>query len=118
MQTNIINYSQQFLVSWQENQKYFDMLGLMASLSKLFSENTIPYLDYRLAENLFCKYFNAQNDARSCTAYDAHLGDFGVGIKTFTLKNNISVEKIAEFNKLKPQLKDLKGKDLAIKLGS
>lgn len=42
-----------FLDNWQNNAKYFDMLKLMAQLSKLFSESKIPYLDYRLAENLF-----------------------------------------------------------------
>lgn len=93
------------------------MLSLMASLSRLFSDSEIPYLDYRLAENLFCKYYNAINDARLCTAYDARIFSAGVGIKAFILKNNESVEKIAEFNKLRPQLKDLHGKELACKLG-
>ena len=92
------------------------MLGLMASLSKLFSENNVPYLDYRLTENLFCKYYNAVNDARSCTAYDARFSSLGIGIKTFILNNNASTEKIAEFNKLRPYLVDLKGKELAYKL--
>ena len=92
------------------------MLGLMASLSKLFSENDVPYLDYRLTENLFCKYYNAINDARSCTAYDARFSNLGIGIKTFILNNNASTEKIAEFNKLRPYIADLKGKELACKL--
>lgn len=92
------------------------MLGLMASLSKLFSENDVPYLDYRLTENLFCKYYNAINDARSCTAYDARFSNLGIGIKTFILNNNASTEKIAEFNKLRPHLADLKGEELAHKL--
>ena len=92
-----------FLKKWQDNVKYFNMLRLMAQLSKLFSENDTPYLDYRLTENLFCKYYKAVNDARSCTAYDARLVHVGIGIKTFILKGNgdYSVEKIAEFNKLK-----------------
>lgn len=93
------------------------MLALMGSLSKLFSENDVPYLDYRLAENLFCKYFPAFNDARSCTAYDARLGSLGIGIKTFILKNDASTEKIAEFNKASNQLKALKGDDLARRIG-
>ena len=57
-----------FVNGWEKNSQYFDMLALIASLSKLFSDNTIPFLDYRITENLFCKYFNAINDARSCTA--------------------------------------------------
>lgn len=89
------------------------MLQLMASISKLFSESSTPYLDYRLTENLFCKYYNAQNDARSCTAYDARLANLGIGIKTFILKNGASLEKVAEFNKLKPTLDGLSGVRLA-----
>lgn len=103
-----------FLDNWQNNAKYFDMLKLMAQLSKLFSESKIPYLDYRLAENLFCKYYDAENDARSCTAYDARIAHIGIGIKTFILrKGAYSIEKIAEFNKLKKTLTSLSGIDLA-----
>lgn len=89
---------------------------MMASLSRLFSESNTPYLDYRLAENLFCKYFQADNDARACTAYDAHFPMLGVGIKTFVLHGGSSTEKIAEFNKIKPRLDALRGKDLAVAL--
>lgn len=106
-----------FLNNWRNNSTYFEMLQLMASISRLFSESATPYLDYRLAENLFCKYYDAQNDARSCTAYDARLAGLGIGIKTFGLKNGSSVEKIAEFNKLKPRLNGLSGIDLARQLG-
>lgn len=103
-----------FLDNWQNNAKYFDMLKLMAQLSKLFSESKIPYLDYRLAENLFCKYYDAENDARSCTAYDARIAHIGIGIKTFILRKGVySIEKIAEFNKLKKTLTSLSGIDLA-----
>lgn len=116
MQTNNFSNLNEFLKGWNSNDKYFEMLGLMASLSKLFSENDVPYLDYRLTENLFCKYYNAINDARSCTAYDAHFSNLGIGIKTFILKNNASTEKIAEFNKLRPYIANLKGKELACKL--
>ena len=116
MQTSNFSNLNEFLNGWNSNDKYFEMLGLMASLSKLFSENDVPYLDYRLTENLFCKYYNAINDARSCTAYDARFSCLGIGIKTFILNNNASTEKIAEFNKLRPHLADLKGEELAYKL--
>lgn len=108
-----------FLDRWQENEKYFQMLNLMAQLSKLFSDSEAPYLDYRLAENIFCRYYDAQNDARSCTAYDARLNKIGIGIKTFLLKGtnkDYSVEKIAEFNKLRPQLVGLNNLELAKKI--
>lgn len=106
----------EFLAHWHENTNYFEMLKLMASLSKLFSESTIPYLDYRLTENLFCKYYNALNDARLCTAYDARISNVGIGIKTFGINKGISTEKIAEFNKLKPILNSLNGIELAKKI--
>lgn len=110
------NFRTKFIESWQNNDKYFEMLKLLASLSKLFSESSTPYLDYRVAENLFCKYYSAINDARACTAYDARIGKLGIGIKTFGINNGHSVEKIAEFNRLKPFLDPLKGKDLARQL--
>lgn len=114
MQTNSISNLKQFIDNWEDNSKYFQMLGLMAKLSKVFSDNDVPYLDYRLAENLFCMYYNAINDARSCTAYDARLCSVGIGIKTFILSgNDTSTEKIAEFNKLKPRLNGLSGLELA-----
>jgi len=106
----------QFISNWKTNRQYFDMLRLMASLSKLFSENSIPYLDYRLTENLFCKCYEAINDARSCTAYDARIGSLGIGIKTFGIVRGSSTEKIAEFNRLKPQLEPFHGVELATKL--
>lgn len=109
------DYRVNFLEKWQSNEQYFDMLVLLSSLSNLFSDNSVPYLDYRVAENLFCKYFDAINDARSCTAYDARLGTLGIGIKTFGIKKT-STEKIAEFDRLKPQLDALSGKSLAVQL--
>ena len=110
--------AQEFLSTWQTNAPYFDALRALASLSKLFSESSQPFLDYRLTENLFCTFFQAINDARSCTAYDARIGSLGVGIKTFLLKAAPSFEKVAEFNKLKAELDPLDGLDLARKLGS
>lgn len=118
MQEYCFNNLKEFLIGWKSNDKYFEMLSLMAQLSRLFSESDVPYLDYRLAENLFCRYYKALNDARSCTAYDARISGIGIGIKTFILNNNQSKEKIAEFNKLKPTLEKLHGLDLARKIGS
>ncbi|MCM1225561.1 MAG: NgoFVII family restriction endonuclease, partial [Lachnospiraceae bacterium] len=98
-------------------EPYFKMLKLMGSLSKLFSESSTPFIHYRVTENVFCKYFNAENLSRTDTAYDARIGQLGIGIKTFQLKaNNSSVEKIAEFNMLSPELRQLQGKELAAKL--
>lgn len=110
--------SHDFLSKWSENADYLRMLRLIGSLSNLFSESEIPFIHYRITENLFCKYFNAENLSRTDTAYDARLGSLGIGIKTFQLKSatNSSIEKIAEFNALSPELRQLSGRDLALRL--
>ena len=100
-----------FLKEWRNNNNYFQLLELMARLSNLFSDNTIPYLNYRVTENLFCKYFDAENLSRTDTAYDAKKDSFGVGIKTFQLNNDSSVEKVAEFNVISSELKKYSGND-------
>ena len=102
-----------FLTEWKNNVEYFQLLKLMARLSKLYSNNKIPFLHYRITENLFCKYYSADNLSRTDTAFDAKKDNFGVGIKTFQLSNNTSKEKVAEFNKISNQLKKYKGSDLA-----
>lgn len=100
----------------ENNGRYHSMLALMASLSNLYSDSNIPFLHYRIAENLFCKYFNAINISRTDTAYDAKWNDIGIGIKTFIIQNKHSKEKVAEFNALAPILSNLNGLDLAHKL--
>ena len=102
-----------FLSNWKNNTEYFKLLELMARLSNLFSDNVIPFLHYRVTENLFCKYFNAENLSRSDTAYDAKTHNFGIGIKTFQFEKGVSVEKVAEFNAISSILKKYKSKDLA-----
>ena len=83
----------------KEKEKYSEMLKLMGSLSRLFSENKVPYLHYRVAENLFCKQFNAENLSRFDCSVDAKKGTLGIGIKTFIKNNGKTFQKIAEFNK-------------------
>ena len=75
---------------------YEKYLRAVSSISYLFSESTTPYLDYRIAENLFCKCFGADNLSRSCIAVDARIGKVGIGIKTFV---DTPYQKIAEFDK-------------------
>ena len=102
-----------FLDEWKNNSDYFNLLELMARLSNLFSDNSIPFLHYRITEKLFCKYYQADNLSRSDTAYDAKANDFGVGIKTFQLDKGSSVEKVAEFNSISNDLKNYQNYDLA-----
>jgi len=91
----------------RENRNYVKFLKIFSNLSNLFSESDIPFLHYRIAENLFCKCYNAENLSRSDSAFDAKIGHLGIGIKTFIMKKDNSREKIAEFNKLYPTLKNL-----------
>lgn len=95
---------------------YLKLLSAVSKLSGLFSESSIPYINYRAAENIFCQSFNAGNLSRSDTAFDADFNSIGIGLKTFTCPSNCSTEKIAEFNSLSKVLSNFQGKDLAFKL--
>lgn len=77
---------------------YEKMLKTIGSLSRLFSESSEPYIQYRIAENLFCKSFNADNLSRTDCSADASKDKLGVGIKTFLEKNGATMQKVAEFN--------------------
>lgn len=101
----------------EKNGNYLKLLSAVSKLSGLFSESAIPFINYRVAENIFCRSFDAGNLSRSDTAFDANYNSIGVGLKTFTCNTNNSTEKVAEFNSLSRVLADFKGKELAIKLG-
>ncbi len=79
--------------------EYKQLLRIVGSLSRLSSDSDIPYLYYRMAENIFCRAFKATNLARSDISIDASKGDYGIGLKTFLYKNGSCIEKIAEFNR-------------------
>ena len=101
----------------QKEQLYLRLLKAVSRLSSLFSESETPLIHYRIAENIFCKSFEAKNLSRSDTAYDAKYGNsLGVGLKTFICDSHMSTEKIAEFNTLSNELIKLEGKELAIRL--
>ncbi len=101
----------------ENNGDYLKLLSAVSKLSGLFSESAVPFINYRVAENIFCRSFNANNLSRSDTAFDADLNSVGIGLKTFISKNNNSTEKVAEFNSLSRDLKNYQGKNLALKLG-
>jgi hypothetical protein len=100
----------------ENNGNYLKLLSAVSKLSGLFSESSIPFINYRVAENIFCRSFNADNLSRSDTAFDASFNSIGIGLKTFTCPSGNSTEKVAEFNSLSRVLRDFKGKDLAHKL--
>lgn len=95
-------------------EDYALKLQLIAALSGLFSDSDIPYVHYRMAENLFCSVFKAVNHSRSDTMADASINALGFGVKTFGTKRTSSTEKIAEFDKKSPDLKLLEKSPLQL----
>jgi len=91
----------------EEQLHYIKLLQTVGSLSNLFSESKTPALNYRAAENVFCKALNANNLARGDVSFDAFKGDIGIGLKTFIHGNGKKYEKIAEFNKDIEKLQNL-----------
>ena len=100
----------------ENNGDYVKLLTSVASLSGLFSDSETPLINYRSAENIFCRSFNAKNLSRSDTAFDAKYKSIGVGLKTFTVRNDKSTEKVAEFNSVSSELSKLKGMELAVRI--
>ena len=86
---------------------YLKLLSAVSKLSGLFSESSIPFINYRIAENIFCRSFNAGNLSRSDTAFDANYNSVGVGLKTFVCSSNNSNEKVAEFPSLSSKINNL-----------
>lgn len=104
-------------IDLENKGNYLKLLSAVSKLSGLFSDSAIPFINYRVAENIFCRSFDAGNLSRSDTAFDANYNSIGVGLKTFTCSTDNSTEKVAEFNSLSSDLAEYMGKDLAIKLG-
>lgn len=71
----------------KELDYYKKLLQILGSLTNLFSESKVPYLNYRVTENLYCKAFDAKNLSRADVSADASLGNIGIGIKTFVNSN-------------------------------
>ncbi len=102
--------------SSEQKEYYTKTLKTIGSLSRLFSEGKEPYLEYRVAENLFCKAFNADNLSRSDCSADAAKDQVGIGIKTFLEKNGATIQKVAEFNGSHSLFKDLNAIDKITKI--
>ncbi len=100
----------------ENNGNYLKLLSAVSKLSGLFSESSVPFINYRVAENIFCRSFEAGNLSRSDTAFDANYNSVGIGLKTFVCNGITSTEKVAEFNSLSRSLKEYKGEELALKL--
>jgi hypothetical protein len=107
-----------FFINQDEVQKnhYIKLLQSVGSLSRLFSENAEPYLYYRLAENIFCKSFEADNLSRSDTSADASKGTIGIGLKTYLQNKNYKREKVAEFNSESKRLRKIEPEALVFEV--
>ena len=90
-------------------KNYKRMLTLIGQLSNLFSESDCPYLSYRAHENVFCKFLEAENLARSDCSADAKKDKIGVGLKTWMGNDD---QKVAEFGRLKKNYAHLTGIEL------
>ena len=90
----------------KEQNEYKTMLSIIGKLTLLFSESDSPYLPYRCHENIFCKYFNAENLGRKDCSADAKKENFGIGLKTLVGNDD---QKVAEFGKLKTKYDGLDG---------
>jgi len=99
----------------EQQNNYKHMLKIVGSLSNLFSESTQPYLYYRCHENIFCKYFEAQNLSREDCSADAQKDKIGIGLKTWVGTDN---QKVAEFNKLKEEYMNLELFDMICKIAN
>lgn len=98
-----------------QKEKYKQMLTIMGNLSSLFSDSDCPYLPYRAHENIFCKYFDADNLSRADNSADAKKGSIGIGLKTWVGGDD---QKIAEFGKLRSTYENSTGLDLVKKIST
>lgn len=94
-------------------EQYKKMLTIIGNLTLLFSESDCPYLPYRCHENIFCKYLEAENLARSDCSADAKKGNIGIGLKTWMGKDD---QKVAEFGRLRETYQNLSGVELVKKI--
>ncbi len=79
-------------------ERYSTLLRLVASLSKLFSDNDSPYVDSRFVERLYVQTTGAVDLGRKDISFDAKFNDVGIGVKTFLAGGgNSKREKVAEF---------------------
>jgi hypothetical protein len=100
-------------------ERYSRLLQAVASMSRLYSDNTIPYVDSRFVEKLFVETTGAKDLSRSDKSFDALLSpDIGVGIKTFlSASGNSKREKVAEFTSFanNGEFEGLSPEELALK---
>ena len=96
----------------KHKQEYIQFLKIFGALSGLFKDAKEgihaqkPFLHYRNHEQLYARVFPVQDLTRKDSAFDA-VGKFGeerigIGLKTWIYNQELSYQKVAEFNKLAP----------------
>jgi len=100
--------------------KYVELLQAVASMSRLYSDNPVAYVDSRFVERLFIHSTGAKDLSRSDKSFDALVSpDIGVGVKTFlSVSGRSRREKVAEFPRYAQdgEFLGLTPKQLAIKV--
>lgn len=97
-----------------KRNEYIEFLKIFGALSGLFKDNQEgvnarkPYLYYRNHEQLFSRVFDVEDLTRKDSAFDA-LGLWeddrvGIGLKTWIHTKDYTYQKVAEFNKLAPEV--------------
>lgn len=100
--------------SQTEKDEYIEFLKIFGALSGLFKDNQEganarkPYLYYRNHEQLFARVFEVEDLTRKDSAFDV-LGKWendrvGIGLKTWIHTKDKTYQKVAEFNKLAPEI--------------
>lgn len=88
----------------EQQEAYKEMLRIVGSLSNIFSDSDRPMIYYRAHENIFCKYFEADNLSREDCSADAAKDAVGIGLKTWVGRDD---QKVAEFGELRPTYETL-----------
>ena len=80
-------------------KKYVELLQAVASMSQLYSDNPVAYVDSRFVERLFIHSTGATDLSRLDKSFDAVISpDIGIGVKTFlSVAGGTKREKVAEF---------------------
>lgn len=100
--------------SEESRAEYVEFLKLFGALSGLFKDNIEganarkPYLYYRNHEQLFARVFDVEDLTRRDSAFDA-VGIWedervGIGLKTWIHSRDFTFQKVAEFNRLAPEV--------------
>ncbi len=101
-----------------QQDKYKELLTMVGSLSRLYTDNDVPYLYYRTAENIFCLAFDADNLSRGDVSVDAKKGEIGIGLKTFLHSNGATFQKIAEFNAISNEFEGKSDEEIILLVAS